>query len=94
MFLGSRNETLRVLRLMGERLCVYTGGDWPHFCDCKCGGPDDQPGSEQSGCPELASLYTVVSTMTDKEWRAIGMRQGSVLVGEFQAALEEKTRSD
>ena len=90
MFLGTRQESLRVLQLVGESVCVYAGGDWPHFCDCKYGGPDDSPGSEQSGCPELVSLHTIISIMTDKEWRNIGLKQGSLLVSEVQDALEGK----
>lgn len=87
MFLGSREEALRVLRIMGYRVCVYMGEGWPHFCDCKYGGPSDRPGTEQTGCPELASLYAVVSAMTDAQWREMGMLAGGVLVSDVTLAL-------
>ena len=77
MFLGKRKEVLRVLKVMGERVCVYGGEDWPHYCDCKYGGPNDKyPGGEDNGCPELAFIYSVVGLMTDFEWADIAKRGG------------------
>ncbi|KKL90448.1 hypothetical protein LCGC14_1904550 [marine sediment metagenome] len=75
MFLGKRKEVLKVLQTMGNKLCVYAGGPWPRYCDCKYGGPNlAHPGNEDSGCPELASIYVVVDLMTDIEWAAIAKR--------------------
>ena len=80
MFLGNKEQALDVLRAMGERLCVYAGAPWPRYCDCKYGGPNpDCPGNEDSGCPELASIYAVVSLMTDLEWADIAKRGGHAL---------------
>ena len=77
MFLGKRQKVLRVLRIMGERICVYAGTPWPRYCDCKYGGPNEErPHDEDSGCPELASIYAVVSLMTDFEWADIAKRGG------------------
>ena len=77
MFLGKRTEVLRVLRIMGERVCVYGDRDWPRYCDCKYGGPNiERPGGEDSGCPELASIYVVINSMTDFEWADTAKRGG------------------
>jgi len=75
MFLDKRKSVLEVLRAIGERLCVYAGGKWPRYCDCKYGGPNSKySGGEDSGCPELASIYVVVDLMTDLEWKNIAKR--------------------
>ena len=76
MFLGKRKEVLKVLKIMGNKLCVYAGTPWPRYCDCKYGGPSERPGDEDNGCPELASIYAVVSLMTDLEWADIAKRGG------------------
>ncbi|KKL88113.1 hypothetical protein LCGC14_1927950 [marine sediment metagenome] len=96
MFLGKRTEVLRVLRIMGERVCVYGDRDWPRYCDCKYGGPNiERPGDEDNGCPELASIHAVVGLMTDIEWADIAKRGGhsfaddaiAVVLGEMNKTI-------
>lgn len=82
MFLGSREESLRVLALAGRERCVYSGNWSDNRCDCKYGGPNEDfrwRGGEQSGCPELRSLYRIVEMMTDDEWQEFGLRGQNVL---------------
>lgn len=81
MIYGTREDCLRVLRMVGRESCQYSG-NWPeNFCDCKYGvkGKPMFPkysndlqvrdiSGEQCGCPELRSIYRVIENMSDEEW--------------------------
>lgn len=79
MFIGSREEIARALRLIGAEHCVYAGGwDKAHpFCDCKYGYMGDHRG-EQSGCPEIRAAVSVIEAMSDDEWANIARRTGTL----------------
>jgi hypothetical protein len=90
-FTGSRENVLAALYGLGVLACGYSWGDtWVDRCDCKYGRFDaekQRPGSEQTGCPELRSLYGVIEAMDDDEWyrlvmRAGGTPRGAVLDGD------------
>ena len=69
-FGGSREQVLDALQQIGGEHCVYAG-EWPHnFCDCKYGyqGVEVAARGEQSGCPELRTLYAVIWAMADEEF--------------------------
>jgi hypothetical protein len=80
IFIGSRVESIRAIEKAGEISCRYSGAAWPHFCDCKYGGPRERLGklgnSEQTGCPELMSAHAILSAMTDAEWVALAAQSG------------------
>jgi hypothetical protein len=75
MFLGSRDTVLEGLRQTGGRLCSYNFADtWVDGrCDCKYGASGK---GEQSGCPELRSVYAIVEALTDAEWQILTSRSG------------------
>lgn len=75
--IATRQEVLKTVVKLGEKACEYGGTSWPRFCDCKYGGPVEQQGSEQSGCPELCCVHTVLSKMTDEEYMKICCRTGA-----------------
>lgn len=84
MFYGERKECLAVLKLVGRESCQYGGNRPDNICDCKYGVKGvpmfdfDTPGkeqirdrnniSEQTGCPEIRSIYRVIEKMTGEEW--------------------------
>jgi len=46
----------------GEKMCVYAGGEWPHFCDCKYGMTQVGGHSETgNGCPEMRGIFNRVT---------------------------------
>lgn len=81
MFVGSRTDVLDALRIMGGTLCLYNTADsWVDGrCDCKYGlKPERWPSAlgEHTGCPEMRSLYEIVSNITDAEWAVLTRRDG------------------
>lgn len=100
MFGGTRDETLTTLAKLGGSVCCYAG-QWPlNTCDCKYGGPETRTVkgiggkvfpmmSEQTGCPELRTLYTIVAAMTDAEWDDLSHRAGNIGREELRQALND-----
>lgn len=77
----TREELLASIRKLGERACLYAGKPWPdRMCDCKYGVESDTSPSEryycgeQSGCPELGDIFSVLKAMTDDEYAGIEAR--------------------
>lgn len=63
-----KQEAIDAIKKLGEKQCCYVSKDeWPHWCDCKYGGPDGK-GGEKTGCPELMDILRVVENMSDNEW--------------------------
>lgn len=83
MFYRERETTAKTLEELRFDLCCYMSR---HFCDCKYGykgQPDkmtpihpmyDYHG-EQTGCPELRSVISLLNFMTDEEFDEI-MKRG------------------
>lgn len=80
MIFCDRQQALDALKIIGRLRCAYAG-DWPdNICDCKYGGPVLMPHpvyganlphevlGEQTGCPELRTLYRVIEKLTDGQW--------------------------
>jgi hypothetical protein len=82
-FVGSREAVLDALKVLGSQRCCYAVAEWPGRCDCKYGVGEG--GSEQTGCPELASTYHLVNAMTDAEWNMLTRRAGGIPSGFFVA---------
>ena len=79
-FTTNRENVLTSVIKLGDQICCYGGGVWPHTrrCDCKYGGPDSHGHfSEQTGCPELRNLEWLLSRMTDEEYKSIMERDTS-----------------
>jgi hypothetical protein len=66
-------------------------------CDCKYGasvllrqleGKGMGVGGEQTGCPELRTLYTIIKAMPDNVWALLGNSGGGVTPAQVQAGLE------
>lgn len=74
----SREKVLAALDVIGPTTCLY--GAWPDGrCDCKYGVKTFPAGmGEQTGCPELRVLRSIVAAMTDDEWTLIQQRAGGV----------------
>jgi hypothetical protein len=93
MFFRDRDETLAGLAKLGGSLCAYTWDPdtWlTTRCDCKYGGPlRDRPQGEQTGCPELRSIYTVIAALTDEQWKAALNRAGGITTAQLADALRE-----
>lgn len=89
-FTDSRENVLSALYRMGASVCAYSLNDWADRCDCKYGVAEAAQWPslrETTGCPELRSLYAVISAMDDDEWyrlvmRANGTPRGAVLDGD------------
>jgi hypothetical protein len=78
-----REHKLEEIARVGSSLCGYTlpGGDWTKVrCDCKFGGPrpDVAVGGEQTGCPEIRSVYRLISAMTDQEFDQLVIRYAQI----------------
>jgi hypothetical protein len=82
-FVGSRETVLKALRVLGAQHCCYAVAEWPGRCDCKYG--IEEGGSEQTGCPELASIYWLIEAMSDGEYSMLTRRAGGVPAGFFVA---------
>lgn len=71
MFVHDRQLYLDALKVMGRACCVYAG-DWPeNCCDCKYGVESGKwPGGHElgNGCPELRTLHTLVTALSDDEF--------------------------
>lgn len=86
MFVADRDDALAFLASAGIAACGYTRPDatpeqWmTTHCDCKYGlrGTQKRMGSEQTGCPELRSLYLVVQNMTSQQWEAVASHGADV----------------
>lgn len=83
MVTESREGALAAITRMGSVCCSYSwGGVWAERCDCKYGVVIVQkwptPTEKGNGCPELRSLHTVISEMTDDEWALLVQRAGGV----------------
>jgi hypothetical protein len=91
MIVGERDDVLDALVKMGGSVCQYNSPDtWAlGRCDCKYGA-EGFGGllGEQTGCPELRSVYTLVATMTDAEWADLIERSGSVTSAQIRRAIE------
>ncbi len=73
-FTGRREECIRVVLALGQRVCCYSGGEWRNRrCDCKYSGPlkSDVGGSEQTGCPELRTILHLLEQVPDEQWQQI-----------------------
>jgi hypothetical protein len=84
---GSREQILDAIRSFGDQCCAYNPGPdtWlTGTCDCKYGGPTPpsfnealgrviHSTSEKTGCPELRTLYHVVSGMSDEAFAAFAL---------------------
>ncbi len=51
----------------------------PSFCDCKYGFSGRSHVSEQTGCPELRLIHSLLNVMTDKEYEELIVRAGGIL---------------
>lgn len=79
MFLTDRESALAAIKALGARACDYCCDPelWPdgQMCDCKYGvRADSSLMGEQTGCPELRSIYVLVREMTDAEWAILTRR--------------------
>jgi hypothetical protein len=83
MFMANRQEVLEFLYERGREACCYSVDNWSPFCDCKYGGPrKDKPMSEQTGCPELRTIYSIINAMSDSNWSAFAQVAGGIVHGE------------
>lgn len=76
-----REKMKAAVQRLGERACLYAGKPWPdRTCDCKYGVESDTVATErvyageQSGCPELRDVFSLLKAMTDEEYDAIQER--------------------
>lgn len=84
MFLADRQQMLEFINALGSTRCMY--GTWPDGpCDCKFGwrpgGSRPITQGEQTGCPELRTLRTILTALTDDEWATVVAREGHVIAG-------------
>ena len=87
MFFKSRERTMAAIANLGSLKCAYLPGHgdpvaWPTSrCDCKYGFTvASKPYSEQTGCPEMRSVYKVLEAMTDEEWSDFVTRARGVML--------------
>lgn len=94
MFFQTRETMLESLRRMGSACCGYDiDGSWPkNRCDCKFGAGafKKNGGGEQTGCPELRSVYEVIEAMGEADWDRAILAGGGVCI-EY---LNDPPRSD
>jgi hypothetical protein len=81
---------MRAVEMLGVRACSYSSGsEWAITCDCKYGAESDRYESEpiyageQTGCPEMRSLYVLLRDMTDDELALISGRSMQILEAAF-----------
>lgn len=88
MFVSNRQDTLAAIEKMGAAVCTYTMGDakWTETrCDCKYGISDKWPwgyGAEQTGCPTLRAVHSLLSAISDQEWDELIRRGGHAPSGQ------------
>jgi hypothetical protein len=85
-FIQSRSLVLSAIYQMGATCCAYSRGNvWAARCDCKYGLARAWPTAHEkgNGCPELRSIYGLVSEISDEEWGQLLVRTGGVPVGAF-----------
>ena len=89
MFFQDRETTMRGIAELGSMACTYAPGalgaeEWVKptaRCDCKYGIDRSNrrfAGGEQTGCPELKSVWAVLDAMSDEEWDLMVRRTGGV----------------
>jgi hypothetical protein len=95
MFAVNRKELMNTIYSMQRMRCEYDGysinrnSQPPTSCDCKYG----YNGSEQTGCPELRLVCSLLDVMTDEEYKLLIKRSNDILLDEIVESNKEKKKS-
>lgn len=79
MRMQSQRQLIRAVRRLQRQVCTYDvfktdqTAKPPNTCDCKY-GVSLQPGSEETGCPELREVLAILQAMDEKEFERICQR--------------------
>ena len=79
MFCKDKESITKVVKIIRKELCAYMGDR----CDCKYGYEGKENimyGSEQTGCPELYTVLSLLHNMTDEEYEAILKRTYNIMI--------------
>jgi hypothetical protein len=90
-----RERMLESVEHLGVRACSYSvGPDWALLCDCKYGIESDVSPrepiycGEQTGCPELRDVYSILKAMTDEEFTGLRERIAKTLAEAWQQHVQ------
>lgn len=94
--MSDRQRLLNAVEKIGIKLCSYSYLDkWAIPCDCKYGVESDRLKGEgiycgeQTGCPEMRDIYSLVELMTDEEYEEISKRWILRVAKQQQSALQD-----
>ena len=82
MFGIERERLLKEITVMQRSRCGYDMlifPEPPSFCDCKYGYDPKNKYGEQTGCPELRLVCSILSVMTNDEYENFMIRAGNIL---------------
>lgn len=91
-FKPQREDVIEAVKAVGEGACAYASHDpWPHRCDCKFGFTlSSTMAGERNGCPELATVLTVLENLTDDGWLTLLSTPGDTPLFQQREAFERR----